>query len=714
MQTLVYENYNKFISATETIRKMSSNFDKMEQELTSLSCKMDGIIANSSKIHTNLDGKRSELNRLSSTHSLLQKLHFMFELAPKMHCCMEKKEYNEAVKYYLQAETALERYRHFPSISAIDQECKNLLAQLKEKLHQEFDQTSSEPSNNMKMTETVHLLLALEEDSVLLANKYLDYFALRLSNNRSELDYYIKESEKSIAGQVTDDVHMDVLEFVDMACNGYLSLFSSIVSTFQSLFLSPENKKDTSEETDLLSSFVDTSVKDFLDRISKRMSHEKPLSSQEAKFLARSLDRFYSRFSSLKKVYPTKDFSKDGKNLVTQVLKDQCKNSLEYLKEMYSSELIKIRQSMATSDSLDKNTIEGNEPLSPSLSDTVLSLEAAMSESIKMVLSYLITLRQPDIFFPGSNCSQPDLDFVRLIREDVFVAFLSHVIQVTEDYHKTGSTWSSPSQLVLVLSRVCYDLDASLLSYLVSHVDEVLNTSRSQLRMMTSISDLTLKAKNAAQDLINNYVRREGLSISQLIRKSIETKDWLSPMEPRSVRSVMKRIIEEYLSSVEANVGDLYEEGNRIERSSDSSRNRRNFAVSVKATKSSFSTTTSHHHSHSIDPSLLSNIQKLFSERIEVFTSVEFSKLSVLTGITKLFLKSMIESVRTQTFSKHGLQQMQVDCFYLQMFLWKFVSDENVIHNLLDEALTSSMNRSHDPVLLDVSLVENICEGQLS
>ena len=43
--------------------------------------------------------------------------------------------------------------------------------------------------------------------------------------------------------------------------------------------------------------------------------------------------------------------------------------------------------------------------------------------------------------------------------------------------------------------------------------------------------------------------------------------------------------------------------------------------------------------STAFDSSLLSNIQKLFSERIEIFTSVEFSKVSVLTGIIKIGLK---------------------------------------------------------------------------
>ena len=35
----------------------------------------------------------------------------------------------------------------------------------------------------------------------------------------------------------------------------------------------------------------------------------------------------------------------------------------------------------------------------------------------------------------------------------------------------------------------------------------------------------------------------------------------------------------------------------------------------------------------------MSNIQKLFSERIEIFGSVEFNKVSVVTGVIKIALK---------------------------------------------------------------------------
>jgi chloramphenicol O-acetyltransferase len=44
MQTLVSENYNKFISATDTIRKMRNDFKKMEEEMENLVINMSKLI----------------------------------------------------------------------------------------------------------------------------------------------------------------------------------------------------------------------------------------------------------------------------------------------------------------------------------------------------------------------------------------------------------------------------------------------------------------------------------------------------------------------------------------------------------------------------------------------------------------------------------------------------------------------------------------------
>ena len=50
--------------------------------------------------------------------------------------------------------------------------------------------------------------------------------------------------------------------------------------------------------------------------------------------------------------------------------------------------------------------------------------------------------------------------------------------------------------------------------------------------------------------------------------------------------------------------------------------------------------------------SLASNIQKMFNEKIEIFSRVEFSRISILTGVVKISLKTLLECVRLRTFSR--------------------------------------------------------------
>lgn len=153
-----------------------------------------------------------------------------------------------------------------------------------------------------------------------------------------------------------------------------------------------------------------------------------------------------------------------------------------------------------------------------------------------------------------------------------------------------------------------------------------------------------------------------------MIRKSVETRDWLNTLEPRNVRAVMKRIVED-LTSIDIQVGELFEAGSRKEKGSDSSRNTLLTRQTLRST--AWSLTPSNP-----DSKLMTNIQKLFAEKIEIFSPVEFNKISVLTGIVKITLKTLLECVRLKTFSKYGLQQIQVDCHYLQLYLWRFVNDE--------------------------------------
>ena len=62
------------------------------------------------------------------------------------------------------------------------------------------------------------------------------------------------------------------------------------------------------------------------------------------------------------------------------------------------------------------------------------------------------------------------------------------------------------------------------------------------------------------------------------------------------------------------------------------------------------------------------NIQRLFTDKIEIYDTVQSTTISVTSGIIKIALKAMLESVRLKTFSSYGLQQIQGQIFSFTSF----------------------------------------------
>lgn len=74
IQSLVFENYNKFIISIETVKKMKENIIKVDEKLKVLDTSMQKINGLVSKIDDNLKVKRNEIQKLDTVNKDLQKL----------------------------------------------------------------------------------------------------------------------------------------------------------------------------------------------------------------------------------------------------------------------------------------------------------------------------------------------------------------------------------------------------------------------------------------------------------------------------------------------------------------------------------------------------------------------------------------------------------------------------------------------------------------
>ncbi|KAJ7336605.1 hypothetical protein OS493_011823 [Desmophyllum pertusum] len=707
MQTLVYENYNKFISATDTIRKMKHDFKKMEEEMDKLAANMSTITEFSEKITGTLQGKRQQITKLSGVHALLKKLQFLFELPSRLKKCVEMKQYGLAVRYYTKARDVLHHYSHMPSFHGIHQDCDEIVKQLIIQLREQLRNPKSSPK---QLAECVDLLLQLKEPADELCDEFLAHAQERLYENLKTIkaqvelklsgDMPVSSEEGEDKDQESDEESksqrpMDLLEFIDCGCNGFLSTICLVIASYKEQFIQRQIAEHGQDQqhldkivTEKLCTFILSLMSEYFKLTEARIELESDTGDDV--LLVRALDRFHRRLQAVQKLLPEIGVGRSGANIVARSAHNRVKAYTKNLRQHFAVCLTDIRQSLATPS--------GNEK-PPSLSDLLSTMTNSLTNQLKLILNSLkvgtLGLVVSQTILPGPFCSDD-------VREGLVVEFIHHVLQSAKEFCDFGT---APPALILLLSRLCLDFQESTISYVLSLTDEQFPVDEELGRgsLTTSVSDLATEARHIAQSLLNHYVRMQGLTISQMIRKSVETRDWLNTIEPRNVRAVMKRIVED-VTAIDTQVGHLYEEGVRKAHSSDSSKF--TYTYPSKPSRNQWSYTAS----TAFDSSLLSNIQKLFSERIEIFSSVEFSKVSVLTGIVKIGLKTLLECVRLRTFGKYGLQQIQVDTHYLQMYLWRFVSDENLVHFMLEEVVNSTVNRCLSPEQMEPSVIEVICE----
>lgn len=682
MQHLVYENHSKFITASDTIKNMKSDFQSMEDRMRALADKMSDITDSSDSINSALSKRKQQIAKLSGVHNLLKKLQFLFELPKRLKKCIDMKAYGQAVHYYTKASHLLEQYQHIQSFEGIRQDCEKIMKDLSRILQSRLDESEHRLTAE-DVEETVELLLDLQEPYEHLCRCFLGNFQKKLKR------------ELAMATKVEGDI----LRVVNITTSGYLSSMQGLVAAFEKLFiLKQQDQRKSGQEAEVakrrvhaareqLATFVTDSLKEYISVMEEHLAREvKSLNSQ---VLVHALDKVFCKLHAIETMVPGTNLAHDIRLLAKSVTKSHTEYHLTHLKKSFSDSLSVVEQVLSAAQR------PGQIELEVHSSNLLSVVKNGVEESLYQLQAFI----EPSVDF----CNRPQFreEFcIGYVRIGVVMHFIGHLLEKAA--HFVDPPGKSPPHVVLVLSKFCHTLGTNSIEYLMSLADEKFPPSELGPLQHTPTSGLVEQALEAGKNLLQCYVSVEGQMLSQMIRKSIETRDWLASHEPRHVRGAVRRVVEE-ISIIDKHVGRLFEEGQKKE-ISDSSRPTYTYGVGRPR---------AHPYSYSGSgdtPYLSTNIQKLFSERIRVFGVVEFTKLSVVTGVVKIALKSQLECVRLRTFGKFGLQQMQVDCHYLQMYLWTFVSDERIVREFVDEIVSSTVHRCIDVSLMDSSVVDVICE----
>lgn len=684
LQMLVYENYNKFISATDTIKRMKSNIVGMELNMEQLLGKIMSVQSRSDGVNTSLFEKREHIEKLHRTRNLLRKVQFIYDLPARLGKCIKTEAYADAVKFYIGAMPIFKAYG-----DSSFQDCKRASEEAMSMIIKNLEGKLFSDSESLQArAEAAMLLKQLDFPVENLKARLLEKLAqsvvdLQLKTEELSSASIDTSKEGSISGSASAAAHeASVREFVE-AVRAYRVIFPD--SGNQLVKLAQDVVTKHFEATE--------------EYVKKRIC---------SAGLLQALRIIWTDVLLMDEVLNEAALPEYSLEATRVVLR-------KYVASTFSHLLLDI------SDSLTKVQVgqrDGAEEY---------SLQVPLEASKKAVLQGSMDVLQDFHHILDDNLDLlvqlKDLiiDFVQEGFQDFFGALDDHFLLLSgrKNSASQGQGFADGKQvekafagLVLVLAQLSVFIEQTAIPRITEEIAASFSGGGArgyEYGPPFVPGEICRIFRSAGEKFLHLYVNMRTQRISLLLKKRFTTPNWVKHKEPREVHMFVDLFLQE-LEAIEREVKQILPEGLRRHRRNDSNgsttSSRSNPLREEKLNRSN----TQRGRSQLLE----THLAKLFKQKVEIFTKVEYTQESVVTTIVKLCLKSLQEFVRLQTFNRSGFQQIQLDIQFLRTPLKETVEDEAAIDFLLDEVIVATSERCLDPIPLEPPILDKLIQAKLA
>ncbi|KAK2457063.1 vacuolar protein sorting-associated protein [Trifolium repens] len=675
LQMLVYENYNKFISATDTIKRMKSNISGMETNMEQLLDKIMSVQSRSDNVNTSLFDKREHIEKLHRTCNLLRKVQFIYDLPDRLGKCIKSEAYADAVRFYIGAMPIFKAYgdSSFQDCKKASEEAiTNVIKNLQGKL---FSDSES--------------IQVRAESAVLL--KQLDF---PVNNLKAKL---LEKLEQSIA-----DIRLSPEEInngsgdLSPSASAHKAATHEFMEAVRALLvIFPDSEKQ------LVKLSQDLVTKNFA------IAEEYVKTRIHPADLLGVLGVVWNDVLLIDEVLPEAALSHHSLEAANVVVKLYVRSAFSHLLQDISDSFLQV---------LKKDGAEQ------------YSLEAVLEASTKAVLQggmnvlldfrkilddesgILVRLRElfVDLVQEGFQ------DFFRQL-EDQFLLFSgrnnSSAIQVHGLAEGPIFEKAFPG-LVLVLAQLSAFIEQTVIPKITEEI--AASFSGGSVRGYESRpafvpGEICRKFRSAGEKFLHLYINMRTQRISLILKKRFTTPNWVKHKEPREVHMFVDFFLQE-LEVIGNEVKQILPQGIRKHRRTDSNGS----SVSSRSNPLREEKLGRSNTQRARSQLLETHLAKLFKQKVEIFTKIEYTQGSVVTTIVKFCLKSLQEFVRLQTFNRSGFQQIQLDIQFLRNPLREIVEDEAAVDFLLDEVIVATAERCLDPIPLEPPILDKLVQAKLA
>ena len=184
LQMLVYENYAKFISATDTIKRMKTNVEAMDGDMSSVLEKMSSISSISKTLDSRLEVSRSKVDKLVRVQRLLERLQFLSVLPESLAKMIHNEDYKDAVQLYKKTISTLKNHSDILSFKKIQERTESMMMDLRNRVMTFLEDDALDVT---KLTHYVTILRLMDAPRDKVMAKYLEAYRGRCSAINSQL-----------------------------------------------------------------------------------------------------------------------------------------------------------------------------------------------------------------------------------------------------------------------------------------------------------------------------------------------------------------------------------------------------------------------------------------------------------------------------------------------------------------------------------------------
>lgn len=691
MQMLVYENYNKFISATDTIRKMKHRVEDMESQMMELEKNMSTISTASESVNSSLSTRRGELEKLNCDKKNLAKLQFVMDLPSRLQMCIREERYELAVQYFRKATSILDAVSGVASFKGIHDEAVIIMRGMGNMLNARLNDPELSPE---MLGSTTRLLLHLEGNEELLLQEFLSRRRATLQQLFSSFPNPLPKDEDLSEGLTTEKTEEDVAIVElhpparDVAQLGehIMPQLVQLHTSWQQLFVtdapqaavldsaagSKPSLSAEKKETMLLDTMQELAG-GYIDMCRRRLQEEQVDPEQ----LLQGLRQLMLALQEVHALVPQAKLLQQVTRVAEQLAKRAMDQQLQFLQQQLGEQVA---------------ALESAEPPAKGLQELLLATGSAIAAHVQKALAATAPLLVP-------VCE------LLKIRADGLAQHLVTrlAISLTEIARAALRTAADASGVVV---------RAGLCLYMVSTgVTQVPAMLRAQLAphglggtaLGFDAPAMVQEMQKAADVLLERFVELQAQKLSLEVSRRMHATEWLQCAAPREVTAMVGVLMEELrkMQSLAAQVLPAEQIRPLLPQGP--------YPTSASAAQQS----SRRHHAGAIQ----NDLQRMFAKKItfETFSASAGGKatiVSMASHVTKLMLKTLVEEVRLATFNREGFNQVQVDCGMLRWVLPAFVADEGAVLALLDEVVISCQERCLDCVPVEHEVLELLCENK--